>query len=299
MWDGGEAAFRQRVPEADFGFAYGLGEAAEAIGDAEVVLTFGLDKVCVERAASLKWLQTLGSGVDGVRAAARRWGAAVTNAHGLHAPAVAEAAIASMLALARHLPQAQLSQAEHRWAPETPALLHGSNVGIVGTGEIACAVGRRLSAFDARTTGFSASPRAVEGFDVVLPRTDLISTAPELDYVVLLAPLTDETRGLADGRLFAAMKPSAFLVNFGRGGLVDEPALIAALAAGDIGGAALDVFQEEPLPPQHPLWMAPRLIITAHTGGRRKGYLAEVIEIFAANMEFYRAGRPLPGTISV
>ena len=128
------------------------------------------------------------------------------------------------------------------------------------------------------------------GFDRVVARDDLMTLAGELDYLVALAPLTNETRGIVGGPLLAAMKRTAYLINVARGGVVDEPALIAALEAGAIAGAALDVFSEEPLPPGNPLWQAKNVTIFSHLGGYSHGYEARAMPTIAGNMAKFLAG---------
>jgi D-2-hydroxyacid dehydrogenase (NADP+) len=147
-----------------------------------------------------------------------------------------------------------------------------------------------MGALGMTVIGISGSPRSTAGFDRMVPRDDLIKTAPELDYLVALAPLTTETRGIVGEKLLGAMKPSAFLVNVARGGVVDEPALIKALEAGQIAGAALDVFSEEPLPSTNPLWKTKNVTIFPHLGGYSQGYEDRAMPTIAGNMQKYIAG---------
>ena len=132
--------------------------------------------------------------------------------------------------------------------------------------------------------GISGSPRPAKGFDRVVARTDLMKIVPEFDFLVALAPLTSETRGIVGSKLLAAMKPTAYLVNVARGGVVDEKALIAALEAGKIAGAALDVFSEEPLTATSPLWKTKNLTIFPHLGGYSEGYEDRAMPTIEGNM---------------
>ena len=132
----------------------------------------------------------------------------------------------------------------------------------------------------------------------MVARDDLVKVAPELDYLVALAPLTPETRGIIGEKVFAAMKPSAYLVNVARGGVVDEPALIAALEAGKIAGAALDVFSQEPLPPDNPLWKTKNLTIFPHLGGYSQGYEDRAMPTIAGNMAKF-LGNDLKNMINI
>jgi phosphoglycerate dehydrogenase-like enzyme len=138
--------------------------------------------------------------------------------------------------------------------------------------------------------GLSGSPRAAPGFDRMVARTDLVMIAPELDYLVALAPLTAETRGVIGEKVLAVMKPSAYLVNVARGGVVDEPALIKALDSGQIAGAALDVFSEEPLPSDNPLWKTRNLTVFPHLGGYSEGYEDRAMPTIAGNMAKFLSG---------
>ena len=136
----------------------------------------------------------------------------------------------------------------------------------------------------------SGSPRQARGFDRVVARAELMKVAPEFDFLVALAPLTPETRGIIGEKLLAAMKPSAYLINVARGGVVDEPALMAALEAGTIAGAVLDVFSEEPLPASSPLWKTKNITLFPHLGGFSIGYEDRAMPTIEANMRKFFAG---------
>jgi phosphoglycerate dehydrogenase-like enzyme len=138
--------------------------------------------------------------------------------------------------------------------------------------------------------GISGSPRPAPAFDRVVHRNELLKVAPELDFLIALTPLSAETRGIVGEKVFAAMKPSAFLVNVARGGVVDEPALIKALEAGQIAGAGLDVFSQEPLPPDNPLWKTRNVTIFSHLGGYSQGYEDRAMPTIAGNMRKFLAG---------
>jgi phosphoglycerate dehydrogenase-like enzyme len=132
--------------------------------------------------------------------------------------------------------------------------------------------------------GISGSPRPTPGFDRMAHRDDLTKVVPELDFLIALTPLSPETRGIVGEKVFAAMKPSAFLINVARGGVVDEPALIKALEADQIAGAGLDVFSQEPLPPDNPLWKTKNVTIFSHLGGYSEGYEDRAMPTIAGNM---------------
>lgn len=257
------------------------------IADTDVLLCFSppmADHV-VRDAVKLKWIQALGTGIDNiVDLPSLGKEVVVTNIRGIHGAPVSEATIAYMLSLARDLPHATRAQDKAVWERWPANLLDGKTVGILGVGLIAEALAPKCKVFGMTVIGFSGSPRAAPGFDRVVARSELAKVAPELDYLVALAPLSAETRGIIGEKVLAAMKPTAFLVNVARGGVVDEPALIAALNDGKIAGAALDVFAQEPLPADSPLWTTKNITIFSHLGGYSHGYEDRAMPTIAGNM---------------
>jgi phosphoglycerate dehydrogenase-like enzyme len=271
------------------------------IADADALLTFTpmLTAKVFEQAARLKWVQTLGAGVDNlIDQPTLRKDVIVTNVRGIHGAPVSEAAMASMLALARDLPSAVRAQDERQWRRFPARLLHNKTVGIFGVGAISAALAPKCKAFGMRVVGVSSSPRDVAGFDRMYSRDDLLKVVGEFDFFVLLTPLTEETRNSIGAKVFAAMKPASCLVNLARGGVVDEAALVEALKAGRIAGAALDVFNEEPLPADHPFWSLHNVIITTHQGGFCDVYIDYALPTVEANMQRFLAG-DIGGMINV
>jgi D-2-hydroxyacid dehydrogenase (NADP+) len=271
------------------------------IGEADVLVTFGAhmaDHVLAE-GSRLRWVQALGTGVDGIAdSPALREGVIVTNLHGLHGPAVSESVLASMLALARGLPHSWLKQSQALWERFPVRLLRGTTVGILGVGAIAEELAPKCAALGMRVEGISSADREVAGFERIWPRERLVEAVADLDHLVLLTPYTAQTRGIVDARVLGAMKRSSHLVNVARGGVVDEPALLAALRDGTIAGAALDVFAEEPLPADHPFWSMENVIITPHTAGFHVGYADDALPIVEENLRRYLAG-DLGGLVNV
>jgi D-2-hydroxyacid dehydrogenase (NADP+) len=263
------------------------------IADTDILLCFSppmADHV-VRDAPKLKWIQALGTGVDNiVDLPSLGKEVVVTNIRGIHGAPVSEAPVAYMLSLARDLPRSVHAQDKSTWERWPSALLAGKTVGIFGVGLIAEYLAPICKQFGMTVIGFSGSPRAAKGFDRMVKRDDLAQVAGELDYLVTLAPLTPETRGVINEKIFAAMKPSAYLVNVARGGVVDEAALMAALESGKIAGAALDVFSEEPLPPGSPLWKTKNITIFPHLGGYSQGYEDRAMPTIAGNMAKFFAG---------
>jgi phosphoglycerate dehydrogenase-like enzyme len=263
------------------------------IDAAEILITFGAQMAnhVFEKARNLKWVQALGTGVDGITdQPGLRKDVLVTNMHGVHGAAVSEAALLAMLALARGLPRSMRLQAARKWERAPAKLLKEKTVGIFGVGAIAAELAPRCKALGMRVVGISSATRTVPGFDSMFHRGELQSAVKELDFLVLLTPYTLETRNIVGAKVFDAMKPGAYLVNLARGGIVDEDALVGALRSGQLAGAALDVFATEPLPPDSPLWGMENVIVTQHQGGFFDGYPRFAIPVVEENLRKYLAG---------
>jgi D-2-hydroxyacid dehydrogenase (NADP+) len=182
------------------------------------------------------------------------------------------------------------AQDERQWRRWPAKLLHQKTVGILGIGVIAEALAPKCKAMGMTVIGITSVPRQVAGFDRVHPTVELLQVLPELDYIVLLTPYSPATHHMIDAKVFAAMKPTSYLVNVARGGVVDEDALVDALRAGQIAGAGLDVFNQEPLPADHPLWSFENVIITTHQGGFCDTYVDLAMPILERNMRCFLAG---------
>jgi len=287
------ARLRQRFPQLQIDIVDHFSKAAPLMPDADILLTFGpmLRDEALHNAGKLKWIQALGTGIDGViDQPSLRQDVIITNIRGIHGEPVSEAALMGMLALSRRLPDSVRYQNQHSWTRWPPRLLDGKTVGIYGVGLIAEALAPRCAALDMTVIGFTSTKRELPGFDRMHLRSELIRHAGELDYLVLLVPYSEETHHCIDARVFAAMKPSSYLINLARGGIVDEPAMMDALESGKIAGAALDVFQEEPLPPDHPLWTTKNVIITPHLGGFCDVYAERALPTVEHNMACFLRG---------
>jgi D-2-hydroxyacid dehydrogenase (NADP+) len=292
---------KQSFPDLTINVVDHRSKVGPLIAATDALLTFTpmiADEV-VRAAVNLKWIQTLGSGVDNlIDLPSLGKDVIVTNVHGIHGAPVSEAALAAMLALGRDLPRFVRNQDRHRWERWPARLLDGKAVGIFGIGVIAAALAPKCKALGMRVVGISAAPRPVAGFDRMYARDDLLTAVAEVDYLVLLTPLTGATRGIVGAAVLSAMKRTAYLVNLARGGVVDEPALMAALDRGAIAGAALDVFAEEPLPPEHPLWSCRNVLITTHQGGFCDVYPDLALPTVETNMRCFLAG-DIQGMINV
>ena len=195
-----------------------------------------------------------------------------------------------LLAMSRDLPGWVRAQDSRRWEQHFFDDIDGTMLGVVGMGRIGQEVGRAAQALGIDVIGCRSTPRADDPWPTFRTVTEV---APRVDWLVLAAPLTEETHHLVDAAVLASMRPTARLINVGRGGLVDEAALIAALRDGLIAGAALDVFATEPLPPEHPLWSMPNVIVVPHSTGRSSGSDRRAIGIFFDNLARFEAGEPL------
>jgi phosphoglycerate dehydrogenase-like enzyme len=195
-----------------------------------------------------------------------------------------------MLALSRHLQDHVRAQDQHKWATDPAHLLHGKNVGIFGVGAIGEGLAARCKAMGMIVHGIDPVHRVVLGVDQWHPWTDTEKLLPELDYVVLLMALTPQTRGVFDARLLGKMKPTAYLINVGRGGLTDEKALIEVLRNKRIAGAGIDAFVKEPLPPDSPFWDLKNVIVTPHNAGPFDEYAKYCFPILDENIRHFLAG---------
>lgn len=288
----GLASFAVRDPES----------LKERIGEADVLVISGLWRNdLLDRAPRLRFIQSIGAGTDQFpREALVNRGIRLASARGVNARAVAEHAMALMLALSRRLPEARDNQKRRVWRDMIGDLagredeLAGKTLLIVGLGDIGGRLARFAKAFEMRVIGLRRDPALGAGAaDAVHPMGDFLSLAAEADFVVLCCPLTPETENLVDAAALARLKPSAHLVNVARGRVVDEGALIAALAANRIAGAGLDVTADEPLAAHSPLWGMAQVLITPHTAGETRRYEDNVIAILRDNLERLARGEAL------
>ena len=254
----------------------------------------------IEAGKDLRWVTTALAGVNSFPLARlRERGLPLTNGAGVNAIPVAEFAIMGMLALAKNLRELIRLQDRREWPSRAPGdgELYGSKALIVGYGSIGREIGARLKAMGVEVTGVRRTPGGepgVIGPDGWRPRLG------EFDWIVLASAATPETDRMIGGAELAAMKPSAFIVNIARGGLIDQPALIAAATAGRIAGAFLDVTDPEPPPTDDPIWSTPGIIMTGHTSGRSQTRMSErAAVLFLDNLERWGEGRPLRNLVDL
>lgn len=296
------AAIRVAAPDAAlhaFDDAAAAGECLARTG-AEVLVTVAFPPEIAAVAGRLRWIQTVSAGVDPLlpfRAALRH--CVVTNARGMHAEQMADYAMAAMFMLRWDFKRVLRDQAARLWRREPKSPLANGTLGVVGLGAIGQEVARRARGAGMAVIGVSRSGAAVGGLDEVHPYASLHAVLPRCDFLLLVVPATPETVALLDDAALRRMKPGACLLNFARGSVVDEPALIAALREGRLGGAALDVFATEPLPPESPLWAMENVIITPHIAGMSEDYAARFAADFAANLSRYRGGGTLRNIVQL
>lgn len=278
-------------------------ELPEAIKGAEILLLWDFFSSAVRdvwrHADSLRWIHVAAAGVDKLLFDELiDSDVVVTNSRGIFDRPIAEFVLASILAMAKDIPGSLRRQHEARWEHRETERIDGARALVVGTGSIGRETARLLTAVGMAVEGVGRTARANDpDFGPVHASADLISVVGESDYVVLIAPLTASTRGMVDARVLAAMKPTARIVNVGRGELVDEPALVTALRTGVIAGAALDVFVQEPLPTTSPLWSLENTMISAHLSGDAVGWLNRLSTLFAENLKRYLGGSELENVV--
>lgn len=253
----------------------------------------------VRKAPALKWLHVFNAGVDHpIYGEMLARGVRLTTSSGSTAEPIAQTAIAGLLALARRFPRWLESQRRHEWKPmrepDVPRDLRGQTVLVLGLGSIGGEIARLARALGLHVIGVRRGPqRAGDAVDELHPPQRLTELLPRTDWLVIACPLTAATRGLIDADMLARLPRGAHLINIARGEIVDERALTAALASGQVGGACLDVFEQEPLPAASPLWDMPNVLVTPHNSAASAGNETRVRTIFLENLERWARGAPL------
>jgi len=286
------AALQTDFPDCEFRVATTAGELARETDWPEVVFGNAPARL-LQQATQLRWLQIVSSGFDEY-AALQDHGVTVTTGQGLHAPIIARHVLMMILLFTRGQWHFARCQQEHRWdrKPLLPKPTEGQTVGLVGFGGVGQEVARLLQPLGYRILALkrqhSGAPPA--GIDRVFLPEALDELLAESDQVVLSLPLTPETRGLFGADRFARFKAGAIFHNIARGSLVDESALLENLRNGKLGGAALDVFSDEPLAPNSPFWGLANVIVTPHIAGHHRELGAQVLQRFRVNLRSYLAG---------
>jgi phosphoglycerate dehydrogenase-like enzyme len=299
--------------EGDPGFrrdAAGERRWRELLADADVVYGIpgnsGTGLVEILRAAPrARWVQARNAGAGEQLGAALALNGAVlrdvqvTSVSGIHAPALAEFALFGLLAFAKRLPELERDRAARAWPQIKPTMqmLAGRTVLVLGLGAIGLELARLAGALGMRVLGVKRTPEPVPGVDEVAAPERLAELAARADALVVTLPGTEATRGMVGAEVLAGLRPGAVVVNVGRGPVIDEPALVAALRGGRLAGACLDVFAREPLPADSPLWELDNVIVCPHVAARTEDEDARAVEVFAANLRRRLAGEPLENVV--
>jgi phosphoglycerate dehydrogenase-like enzyme len=256
-----------------------------------LVTVFRVADDLLRDAVRLQWIQIMTAGVNYVlgRPSLRRE-VIITSSRGIHGPQMSETAILLMLALNKDFPAVVRNQERQRWERWPGKLLLDKTAAILGMGVIGEAVADKCKAFGMTVLGIDLFERDLATVDAWYRPDRLVEVAAQSDYLVLTAPATPATHKIVGQKVLAAMKPTAYLINIARGELIDEEALLAALDARRIAGAALDALPVEPLPAAHPLWKAPNVIISPHVGGMSDIYTQQVLPIIEENLRRFFAG---------
>jgi glyoxylate/hydroxypyruvate reductase A len=288
-------ALRRRV---DVSFGDDPVALEAGLREAEVVLAGHFDaRDLARRAPRLRWIQSTSAGVETL-APLLPEGVTLTNASGVHGPKGGEYAMTALLMLNHGVPQFVTRQHERRWDPYFTTTIAGRTVVVVGVGRIGAEVARLARRFGLRVLGVRRSGRPHRWVDRMFTPARLHAALRRADFVVVTLPLTPETRGLLDRAALDCLPRHAGLVNLGRGAVVDYEALAAKLRAGELGGAVLDVFPEEPLPPDSPLWQTPNVILSPHCAvDDAVTYVDRCLAIFFDNLGRYLGGRPLRNVV--
>jgi phosphoglycerate dehydrogenase-like enzyme len=288
---------------ADLSFAADAGSLAAAIGDADALFSWGARRAWLEAtiaaASRLRWIQSASDGVDGLLFPALvESDVIVTNARGIFEEAIAEWVIAAILAFTTGLHSSVLDQARGEWVDgRARARLAGQHLVVVGPGPIGRATARRARGLGMTVEAVGRHARHDDELGDISGPEGLHAALGRADHVLDALPLTAGTDGIFDAAAFDAMATKAFFYNVGRGGTVDEPALVDALRREDFAGAALDVFVEEPLPTGSPLWTMPNVVVSPHVCGDIEGWEAEVVDLFVDNLRRFIAGEPLRNVV--
>ncbi|HWX84277.1 MAG TPA: D-2-hydroxyacid dehydrogenase [Xanthobacteraceae bacterium] len=273
-------------------------KAADVTGDLadiDVMIMFGIEvrDFMLAGAPQLKWIQSLATGVDHfLRCPSLKPNVLITSGRGIHGPPMREQVVYMMMAMSRDAVRAVGDQKAHFWERRLWSTLHGKTAAVAGTGVVGTAIAELLKALGMHVIGVTRTPRQEAGFDEMIATERLAEAARRADYLINMLPASADNIEIFDAAVFGAMKPTAYYISAGRGQTVDEAALLAALRERRIAGAALEVFQTEPLPPSSPFWDLPNVFITPHIGGYVIEYEEFIMPLIVDNMRLFLAGRP-------
>jgi phosphoglycerate dehydrogenase-like enzyme len=281
-------------PSLQFTLARSVPELPANAPDVDVLISFamGLNEAFFQQAKSLKWIQCLATGVDHLfnyRSLAPQ--VVLTSGRGIHGAPMRETVVYLMMGVSRNVARLVDDQRAHVWDRRLWNLFYGKTAVVVGVGVVGIAIGEALKALGMTVIGVTRTPRAIAGFDEMMPTERLVEAARRADYLINVLPADAPNLGIFSAKVIAAMKPTAYFINGGRGQTIDEAALVAALCEGRIAGAGLDVFQKSPLPPDSPFWDLPNVFITPNVGGYIVEYEEQILPLVIDNMRLFLAGR--------
>ncbi|MGM0602813.1 MAG: D-2-hydroxyacid dehydrogenase [Bacillota bacterium] len=297
---------KEELPEAEVVVAEEKHEQLQEITDTDIMVCVGSfsEKEVIEKAEKLKWIQTWSAGVDGllsdsIKPLLTEKEILLTNMSGIHVDSLGEQVVGYLISFSRRFKDFFKQQQEHVWDKLKVDILRDKKLLIVGTGAVGTAIAVRASAFGMEIDGIKRDPSIIpDGFDRVYPPEELEKRLAEADFVAAAVPLTEDTRDMFNQRLFSIMKESSYFINIARGEVVVEEDLIRALEDGVIAGAALDVYREEPLPEDSPLYDLENLILTPHVGGLFPDYNKRAVGVFTSNIDRFKNDRELINIIN-
>jgi D-2-hydroxyacid dehydrogenase (NADP+) len=281
-------------PDLQFRVFHNAAEVSGDLSEIDVMIMFGIEirDPMLRDARRLKWIQSLATGVDHfLRCPSLRPEVLITGGRGVHGVPMREHVLYLMLAMSHDARRQVEDSRRHVWQRRLWTTLYGKTAAIAGTGIVGAAIGELLQRLGMHVIGVSRTPRKTVGFHEMDSLDRLQHVASKADYLINVLPASPENAALFDAALFAAMKSTAYYISAGRGQTVDETALISALRERRIAGAALDVFQSEPLPPDSPFWNLPNVFITPHVGGYIAEYEDFIMPLIVDNMRLFLAGR--------
>ncbi|GGH87511.1 phosphoglycerate dehydrogenase-like enzyme [Pullulanibacillus pueri] len=290
-----EAQLQAKFPQVRFAFFSSIDRVTSHLSEADVLLTYGEDLTAehIEQATDLKWIMVISAGLEKMPfEAIKKKGILVTNARGIHSIPMAEYTMATMLQFAKNMKQWHENQKAHCWdrSVEMTELAH-KVITIIGPGAIGSEIARLAKAFRMTVYGISRSGQSVENVDQMFTMENIEKVLPLSDVVISVLPQTKETEQLITGKYFSLMPSTALFINIGRGKTVRQRDLLEALQSKTIAGAVLDVFEEEPLDPNHPFWEMDNVTLTPHFSSATAGYQPRSIDIFEKNLEVFLEGR--------
>jgi phosphoglycerate dehydrogenase-like enzyme len=284
-------ALQLKFPELFIHAAKKEDEIGDFIEKADILLLIRISNELIKKASNLKWIQALTTGVDYIiNLPSLKKDVLITSTRGIHGPQVSEMAFLLMLALNCKFPQVIRNHDQGVWERWPRKLLYQKKVGILGVGVIGEELARKCKAFGMTVFGVDIIKRKIDAVDYFYGPEDISKVIQEVDYFIIVAPKTPQTEKMIGAKVLSSMKPTSFLINLGRGEIVDEDALIQALNSGKIAGAALDTFCTEPLPKDHPFWRMKNMIVTPHLGGMSDIYVTQALSIFEENLRCFLKG---------